>query len=40
MQIEKAQINDSLHVSKVSRKFRIPTTYNLAVIKFQKYPTF
>ena len=31
MQIEKALINDRLRVSKVSWKFRIPTSYNLAV---------
>ena len=29
MQIEKALINDRLHVLKVSRKFCIPTIYNL-----------
>ena len=32
MQIEKTIINDSLSVSKVSRKFRIPAIYNFAVI--------
>ena len=32
MQIEKALINDSFHVSKVSWKFRISTIYNFAVI--------
>ena len=32
MQIEKTLINDRLHVSKVSRKFDIPTIYNFAVI--------
>ena len=32
MQIEKAQINDRLRVSKVSWKFRIPTIFNFAVI--------
>ena len=32
MQIEKALINGCLHVSKVSREFRIPTIYNFAVI--------
>ena len=32
MEIEKALINDRLGVSKVSWKFRIPTTYNFAVI--------
>ena len=32
MQIEKALINDRLHVSKVSWQFRIPTIYNFAVI--------
>ena len=32
MQIEKALTNDCLRVSKVFRKFRIPTIYNLAVI--------
>ena len=31
MQIEKALINDRLHVPKVSWKFRIPTIYNFAV---------
>ena len=31
MKIEKALINDRLRVSKVSRKFRIPTIYNFAV---------
>ena len=31
MQIEKAQINDRLRISKVSWKFRIPTIYNFAV---------
>ena len=31
-QIEKALINDRLHVSKVSWKFRIPTIYDFAVI--------
>ena len=30
MEIEKALINDRLRVSKVSRKFRIPTIYNFA----------
>ena len=34
MQIEKALINDRLHVSKVSRKFRIPNIYNFAVLSF------
>ena len=35
MQIEKALINDRLHVSKVSWKFRIATIYNFAVpVKF------
>ena len=29
MQTEKALINDRLHVLKVSRKFWIPTIYNL-----------
>ena len=32
MQIEKALINDRLHVSKVSRKLHIPTSYKFAVI--------
>ena len=32
MQIEKAQINDRLRVSKVSIKFGIPTIYNFVVI--------
>ena len=32
MQIEKSLINDRLRVSKVSRKFRIPTIYDSAVI--------
>ena len=32
MQIEKALINNRLHVSKVSWKFRSPTIYNFAVI--------
>ena len=32
MQIEKARIIDHLRVSKVSRKFRILTMYNFAVI--------
>ena len=32
MQIKKARINDRLRVSKVSRKFRIPTIFNFAVI--------
>ena len=32
MQIEKALINDHLHVSKISWKFRMPTIYNFAVI--------
>ena len=32
MQIEKALINDCLHVSKASWKFCIPTTYNFAAI--------
>ena len=32
MQIEKAVINDRLCVSKVYRKFRIPTTDSFAVI--------
>ena len=32
VQIEKAQINNHLRVSKVSWKFRIPTIYNFAVI--------
>ena len=32
MQTEKALINNRLHVSKVSWKFRIPTIYNFAVI--------
>ena len=32
MQIENALINDRSHVWKVSWKFRIPTTYNFAVI--------
>ena len=32
MQIEKALITDRLRVSKVSRKFRIPTIYNFAII--------
>ena len=31
MQIEKAQINDRLHVSKVSWNFRIPTIFNFTV---------
>ena len=31
-QIEKALINDHIRVSKISRKFRIPTIYNFAVI--------
>ena len=31
MQIEKAQINDRLRVSKVSRKFRIPIIHTFAV---------
>ena len=32
MEIEKALINDCLHVSKVSRKFIIRTIYNFAEI--------
>ena len=32
MQIEEALINDQVHASKVSWKFRIPTIYNTAVI--------
>ena len=32
MQIEKTLINYRLHVSKVSRKFRIPSIYNFTVI--------
>ena len=32
MQIEKALINDRLHVLKVSWKFHIPTIFNFAVI--------
>ena len=32
MQIEKALINERLHVSKVFRKFTILVTYNFAVI--------
>ena len=32
MQIEKAQINDRLRVSKEPWNFRIPTVYNFAVI--------
>ena len=32
MQIEKAQINNELRVSKVYQKFRIPNNYNFAVI--------
>ena len=32
IQIEKALINDTLSVSKVSGKFRIPTIYNFAEI--------
>ena len=32
MQIEKALVNDHLHVSKVSRKFRIPTICNFEAI--------
>ena len=32
MQIKKALINDRLRVSKVYWKFRIPATYNFAVI--------
>ena len=32
MQIEKALINDRLRVSEVSRKLRIPTIYDFAVI--------
>ena len=32
MQIEKAVITDRLRVSKLFRKFRIPTMYNFAVI--------
>ena len=32
MQIEKVLVNDRLHVSKVSWKFRNTTTYNCAVI--------
>ena len=32
MQIEKALINDRLHVSEVSWKFRNPTIYHFAVI--------
>ena len=32
MQIEKALINDCLHVSKASWKFCIPTIYNFAAI--------
>ena len=32
MQIEKAQINDHLPISKVSGEFRIPTICNFAVI--------
>ena len=32
MQIVKVLINYSLRVAKVSRKFRIPTIYNFAVI--------
>ena len=31
MQIEKAQINDRLRISKVSWKFRIPSIYDSAV---------
>ena len=31
MQIDKTLINDRLRVSKISLKFRIPTTYNFAV---------
>ena len=32
MQIEKALINDRLHVLQVSWKFRIPRSYNFAVM--------
>ena len=32
MQIKKLLINDRLRVSKVSRKFRIPTVYNFAIV--------
>ena len=32
IQIEKALINDRLHVSKVSWEFRIPAIYSFAVI--------
>ena len=32
MQIEKALINDRLHVLKASSKFRIPVIHNFAVI--------
>ena len=32
MQTEKTQINDHLSVSKVFRKFRIPTIFNFALI--------
>ena len=37
MQIEKALIIDHLRVSKVSRKFRIPTIYNFVVIYREIY---
>ena len=33
MQTERALINDRLHISKVSWKFRIPNIYHLAVIE-------
>ena len=36
MQIEKALINDRLHVSKVSWKFWILAVYDFAVIYLQK----
>ena len=39
MQIEKSLINDRLRVSKVLRKFRIPTIYNSAVI-YVKFAVF
>ena len=37
MQIENALINDRLRVSKVSRKFRIPSIYNFVTEKFAIY---
>ena len=40
MQIEKVLINDRIHVSKVSEKFRIPTIYNFAVMQLVKFAIF